>query len=306
MIGTIRDNALRVKQKLYWRMRAKYRENYEPAPVKSVVGNDIISMLLLSGQPFAAGKIGAYELQGFRALRGDRAFTRLVRKRMYINTGVFPDVDEIYDAWAVTYGRALKELDLLAVWNNPGEAKLIKDMNIDPRLTWATALEPFFFDEPWSQHLEGKRVVVVTPFYCSIPYQYHAVRQGIWENPKVLPDFDLRVVRAPYPPALTGSTPYPDWFRALEVLTDWTLRENPDVVLVGAGAYSLPLCAAVKKAGASAIYTGGGTQILFGVLGSHWKNKSDFYKRVVNEKWSRPYVAERPKNYKLVERGRYW
>ena len=49
-----------------------------------------------------------------------------------------------------------------------------------------------------------------------------------------------------------------------------------DVVLIGAGAFSLPLVAHAKRRGKVGIHMGGSLQILFGILGKRWREDKDF------------------------------
>ena len=78
-----------------------------------------------------------------------------------------------------------------------------------------------------------------------------------------------------------------------------------DVVLVGAGIYSLPLVAHAKQRGKKGIHLGGSTQLFFGIRGSRWDSMKEF-QGFFNEFWVRPAVEERPANFQMVERGCYW
>ena len=78
-----------------------------------------------------------------------------------------------------------------------------------------------------------------------------------------------------------------------------------DVVIVGAGAWSIPLVVHAKSLGAWAVHLGGATQILFGVKGRAWekhKQISSFF----NEAWTRPSARETPQGIQKIEDGRYW
>jgi hypothetical protein len=166
-----------------------------------------------------------------------------------------------------------------------------------------TELEPYYFAAPWSAELEGKRVLVVTPFVESIRRQFEK-RNHVWAGAGVLPSFELRTLFMPHSDALVPSR-YRSWFDMCDDMICRASEFDFDVAIVGAGAASLPLCAAVKRAGKFAIHLGGATQILFGITGKRW----DTHSRIAglrNEYWTRPLPAETPDASHRVERGAYW
>ena len=81
-----------------------------------------------------------------------------------------------------------------------------------------------------------------------------------------------------------------------------------DIALLGCGGYGLPLCNFIKeKLNKSAIYVGGGLQLLFGVMGSRWDN--DFWNELIkkhNIKFIRPSGNEICNNLQTIENGCYW
>jgi len=91
----------------------------------------------------------------------------------------------------------------------------------------------------------------------------------------------------------------------LEDLKKQIAASDADVVLIGAGLYSLPLMAHAKINGKKAIHLGGATQLFFGIRGGRWDTMPDFQK-FFNEFWVRPSSDERPANNILVENGCYW
>jgi len=61
----------------------------------------------------------------------------------------------------------------------------------------------------------------------------------------------------------------------------------------------------IKSLGKKAVHLGGATQILFGIKGKRWEERSDF-KQLFNKYWIRPLETEKPINYKKIEGGCYW
>jgi hypothetical protein len=272
-------------------------------------GNDELARSL--GQPRAAGKIGAGEMAALRHYlrRADPSgycgFWRgYVASNLHRIAGVYPPEPAIFSRFCQTYARALQSLNVLAVWFNFGEHAAGRRFAPEATLTELDALEPYYNDRPWSQHLAGKRVLVVSPFAATIEAQYRR-REQIWRaKPEVLPEFELRTVRVPLSSYLTPPQ-HPDWFSALDAMCRQMEAAPFDAALIGAGAWSIPLVAHAKSLGAWAIHLGGVTQILFGIRGHRWERN----KRIMafrNEAWVRPSASETPNNVQAVEGGCYW
>jgi hypothetical protein len=263
-------------------------------------------------RPGAVGKIGAGEIAALRhymrrADSGGRCefWPGYVARNLHRIAGVYPPEPAVFSRFCRTYAEALTSLDALAVWFNFGENAALRRYVPNATLMHLNALEPFYHDPPWSRHLAGKSVIVMSPFAATIEAQYRR-RQQIWRGrPHVLPDFQLRAIGVPLS-AYLASPEYPDWFAALDAMRTRMEAAMPfDVAIVGAGAWSISLVAHAKKLGAWAIHLGGATQILFGVKGRRWetnKRITAFY----NEAWTRPSESETPANVQAVEGGCYW
>ena len=82
-----------------------------------------------------------------------------------------------------------------------------------------------------------------------------------------------------------------------------------DIALLGCGGYGLPLCNFIyKKMNKSAIYVGGGLQVLFGVMGKRWENHP-MWKKIISEndsKFIKPSGDEIINNNNMIENSCYW
>ena len=74
-------------------------------------------------------------------------------------------------------------------------------------------LYPFFVERPWTRILKGKKVLVIHPFDNTIKQQY-AKRELLFENPDILPEFELITLKAIQTIAGNKSE-FADWFEAL-------------------------------------------------------------------------------------------
>jgi hypothetical protein len=203
------------------------------------------------------------------------------------------------------YQANTRDIDFLAVWFVKGEREFVEQHVPHAQLIGILALEPYTSARsPWSARLEGKRVVVVSPFARSIQSQY-ARRTSVWRaRPEMLPGFQLRTVHAPFSDYLVKS-PHSDWFAALDSLKQELAAEPFDVAIIGCGAFSIPLAVEAKHLGGIGIHLGGATQLLFGILGGRWDD-SDYLRPFVNASWVRPSGDERPARISRVEGGAYW
>lgn len=270
-------------------------------------GNDVLAGSLR--QPTAAGKIGAGEMAALRHYwrhadaSGHCEFWRgYAARNLHRIAGVYPPEPAIFSRFCQTYAGALQR-DVLAVWFNFGEHAARQRFIPGATLTELDALEPYYNHRPWSEHLAGKRVLVVSPFADTVEAQYRR-RREIWRaKPEVLPEFELRTVRVPLSSYL-ASPPYSDWFAALDAMCRQMEAAPFDAAIVGAGAWSIPLVAHAKSLGAWAIHLGGVAQILFGIKGRRWE-RNDRIMAFCNEAWVRPSASETPQNIQAIEGGCY-
>ena len=297
---------------------ATYTDRYgDRVILEAAVGNRMLLDHVASARPIAAGKIGDCELEAlvkYVDSGGDpERFFRAITKGghemdlLYVNCGVFPRDARAVGRWAETYLGSLGGIDLLAVWHNKGEEEISARYAPQATLTRIRALEPYYHETPWTASLEGKRVLVVTPFEetVSLQRERHRGADLFPGAADVLPDFELSIVRSPFSAALVRPR-HSDWSAALEAMTAEIREREFDVCLVGAGAYSLPVCAFVRRElERSAVHLGGALQILFGIRGRRWDGHP-ILKGFFNENWTRPVQSERPRGRWRLEGGAYW
>ena len=161
-------------------------------------------------------------------------------------------------------------------------------------------LEPYYFDDPWSAQLEGRRGLVVHPVDRTIAEQY-TKRTRFFAHPGILPDFELRTVRAVQ--GLAGSRPpFDTWFAALHHMIAQIELVEFDVALIGADAYGLPPAAHVRRSGRTAVHMGGALQILFGIKGRRRDAIPEISRRY-DQHWVRPGRDEQVSGSQSVEGG---
>tara|TARA_Y100000589_G_scaffold71273_1_gene63706 strand:- start:7161 stop:8135 length:975 start_codon:yes stop_codon:yes gene_type:complete len=215
-------------------------------------------------------------------------------------SGFFPVTKESLFQFKKEMINSIKDIDLLGSWVD-GENKFINYMQ-NVHICNLSSIEPYFSKNPWSFALKNKKVLVIHPFATTIENQFKQKREKIFKNKNILPDFNLKTLKAPitYPGSNFIET---SWFEILDQLTNNALQIDFDIAIIGCGAYGMPLASRIKKAGKKAIHLGGATQILFGIKGKRW-DEIDLFKNFYNEHWV--YPSPENKIYQNVEGGCYW
>lgn len=290
---------------------------------KNHEANNLISNLIQSDKPFMVGRLGSTETRFivnsllqtkiksdtkgiFQTLSGD--INILWKKdpvfldNLCLLSGFFPNDVSFSEKFIQIYEESISNLDVLGVWNEmefqieniPQETKLCKIREI----------EPWFYDEPWSYQLEGKKVLVIHPFENSIKHQF-LHKNDIYKNSKTLPDFELKTIKAVQ--TLAGQeSEFEDWFEALESMKEKITKTDFDIAIIGCGAYGFPLASFVKDQGKQAIHLGGVTQLMFGIKGKRWEDWEHYteLRKDHGKNWIS--ANEKPQNYNKIEDGCYW
>ena len=278
--------------------------------------NDYIYHLIKSDKPFMVCRFGNTELQTVvgnlkTKIVGhskeadaylDKWFTRLGK-----DSGFFPVDYKYLDRFTNCILDACKEADLLAMWHLNMEDFVIEEYNPNVKLTYLFRLEPWLANcRPWSAALKGKKVLVIHPFEDTIRAQFQK-REKLFPNTEILPEFELKTLKAVQTLCGERDERFQNWFEALEYMVQPALKIDFDVAIIGCGAYGMPLAAKLKQAGKQAIHLGGATQLLFGIKGRRWEeNYPSKIATCFNANWTYPLDSEKPKNGGTVEMGCYW
>lgn len=274
-------------------------------------GNDVLRRHLESSTPLMVARLGGAELRClafFLKVRttANRPYPAKVRAAMFNNAGFFPANTANLDRFSEMLLSDMQGADVMGVCFNRYEAEIYNSRCPGAALVEFGCLEPFRYQPPWSSSLRGKTVLVIHPFAESIARQYHDCRRLLFEDPEVLPEFELKTIRAVQSSG-NSKVEFANWFDAYDHLCRQIRNVEFDIALIGAGAYGLPLAAFVKRLGKQAIQLGGVTQILFGIKGHRWETVyADSTAKLFNEHWIRPSEEERPEGFLRVEGGAYW
>ncbi len=322
------NGALRYSLKV---LRKRYRKAFEPPDRFGIISlssghfdlcgqqaSDWIKNKLLTRDPMMAARLGYVELdcllsyhfinqegsfleKSARFIRGEIApfwWDRRLRRAMSNNAGFFPATDSMLSRFSALMLENFQHVDILGSWL-AGEGVFRQHFRNATRIPLHD-LEPFRNENPWSQALENKTVLVIHPFEATIRKQY-AKRDLLFRDKRVLPSFHLKTLRAVQSIANT-KVDFDSWFEALDFMLKAVENIRFDIAIVGCGAYGFPLAAFIKeKLERQAIHLGGATQMLFGIKGRRWDEQN-----LYNEHWTNAAPEETPANFSKVEGGCYW
>lgn len=185
----------------------------------------------------------------------------------------------------------------------------LKKYNLDS--VYSRILEPFYCCleniKPWSHYLIDKKVLIINPFVDSFQKQLKN-KFRIFKDKRIFLEGQKFIFYKSFNTS-AGNHVHENWLETYNIMCEDISKLDFDIALLGCGGYGLPLCNFIKtKLNKSAIYIGGGLQLLFGVIGKRWEKRDD-WKQIIKDngcKFIRPSGDEILKNYKKVEGGCYW
>jgi hypothetical protein len=292
-----------------------------PPDVTRQAASDLIRDRLLGDDPVMIARLGAVELgclvnylsihrrapilgKWLDYVRGRTAafwWEEGTLASMAQNAGFFPADPLLLDRFSAQMLEDTRCVDVLGSWQ-AGEGLFAPFLQRAVRIGLRD-VEPYYHRNPWTEALTGKTVLVVHPFVESIRAQYSR-RSELFEDPRILPEFELKTVKAVQSIAET-ETGFRTWFDAYDSMAKEIAATEFDIAILGCGAYGFPLAAHIKRLGRKSVQLGGATQILFGIKGKRWDD-AGFVSKLYNGQWIRPLPSERPDDYLLVENGCYW
>lgn len=305
-----------------WPLWDWYRSDKVARKINPEIADTSIFNLIIRNQPALVGRLGGTEsrfLGEFKKISSLRYFNIFIfrvkpnwkKRSKEINTNAgfyFENIDEAKEFYSI-YMNALSDTDILGAWGTAFSyiesdfvEKILEMIPVGMTAPWIQPYAKNLNSAPWVKALEGKKVLVISPFSESIQKQFANIK-------KVFPEynfhnFKLITLKSP----MTISTNYPvnkSWFELLNEIKIKMTKIDFEVALVSAGSYSYPLAHHAKKLGKIGIHTGGGLQLFFGIMGKRWEKSVNLI-GIINSHWTRPTQDETPKSAFMVENGCYW
>ena len=301
------------------KIKFHYQDIDDPMMEVETVQQRIYEMLL-ADSPCMIARFGSVELQAvvdylnpptlknaIKFIKGEIpawGYAPSTKRTMRINAGFFPATEPMLDRFGALMMDCVTKVDMLGCWRD--EESAVMPYMLQAVRVPLYALEPYYFDNPWTPALEGKKVLVIHPFEDTIRKQHGAGRyEHLFADPRMTPDYELQTLKAVQ--SIAGNKPegFDDWFQALDWMKDEIDKRDFDIAIIGCGAYGFPLAAYVKQIGKKAIHLGGAVQNLFGIR-SRGMEKDPKFVEMMNEYWVRPSEEETPRGFEKVEGGLYW
>lgn len=283
--------------------------------------NDEIIKLIKNGKPFTISRLGIgpetyITYQYIKSNKINYSYLHPKTKTLY-NAGIYFEKGDEHSLklFIKAYDRAIFNSDILACMNikNVEYIQQYFSQKYNLQNIYSRALEPFYQVQegikPWTHHLYGKKILVINPFVESFKKQMrNNFRIFKDDNKKIFLENQEFVWYKSYQ-TIAGNHIHSNWFETFMIMCQDISKLDFDVALLGCGGYGLPLCNFIKsKLNKSAIYIGGGLQLLFGVMGKRWEN-NDMWKKIIKEndcKFIRPNQEEMCENLNTIEYGCYW
>lgn len=300
------DNDIWLKKQLaktYKKLRFNFNYGFNSIPSEKC-GNELILERIKSGNPFMCARFGAVESRCIDEWLRNKPFSQENINQAYYAAGIFPPTQENLIEFCDIYTNAIRNIDVLGVWSVTGEKKIIQNFCNNSKLIRSRSIEPYYYENPWSKALEGKKVLIIHPFSDSIKKQYEK-RKHLFKDKGILPQFKELIVIKAIQSNAGSQTEFNKWADALQYMKDEINKVEFDIAIIGAGAYGLPLAAHVKNIGKISIQMAGATQILFGIKGKRW-DSNEIISNLYNDFWIRPSKEETPPEIDKVEGGSYW
>lgn len=312
MLSKLRRYPLKVlnnrRLHLWGRPQRPKREILEAGPA--------IEKILQHPHGLIYGKLGTTELQALeysdRRIRSNwlpGATWHRQARRLFIDSGVFPEDRDEFEYFLNTYKASIQKLDAVCLWQDQGSyLQAYETAFVDDVCPGAALIKPAVF-WPFSiyEHLQGVRLLIVSPFVRTMQAQVDRLPDVFsgrgWANSLKDMRHRCKFVRCPFF-SYMEKTPFTSWREGLDRITEAILRHQFDLALIGAGAWSLPLLANLKKEGRKGIHTGGTTQLFFGIRGKRWDVQKGY--KIFNANWIHPLPEDTPGGHLRKEEGCYW
>lgn len=304
----------------------EYRPFYKKYCGKRIVNgveiNEYIAELIHAGKPAWIARYGSAELNLVtkylaREYTGQDNQLQAAYRTFCNNAGFFSTHDNLLGKeYVELFLRCCPEVDVHGIWPLYMEDYYIMRYEKNARLMNFIYLEPWALPQndkgvlPWSHALKKKKVLVIHPFAETIRAQYEENRSEIFKNvygnpDYILPEFELKTLKAVQTIAQNRDQRFNDWFGALDWMIEECAHIDFEIAIIGCGAYGFPLAAAIKKMGKVAIQMCGATQLLFGIMGRRWQNNESI-QLMANDAWVHPNEKENVNNMDEIENACYW
>jgi len=282
--------------------------------------NDYVIDLIEKGEPFMICRVGiGVETKMAHIYKEYKRIDPHMKWHLSNNAGIYISEskermgDFLIELYCKKYIESIEHSNAMAAWDSAMVEQQQSLRNKDSKLIHSRVLEPFYCSmenyEPWSRRLIGKKVLIINPFVESFKKQkknnFHIFKDPI---KRIFSEDQEFIFYKSYQTA-AGNMLHDSWLTTYLNMCKDIQELDFDIALLGCGGYGLPLCDFIHtKLGKSAIYVGGGLQLMFGVMGKRWEN-IPLWKNLIKQNdidFIRPSVDEMLTNMNRIEGACYW
>jgi hypothetical protein len=269
--------------------------------------------LLKTGEPFFISRLGNEIVDSYNYMVNQKI---TYSSTLDLNAGIYCKTKMELIPYYQMYYNAIIKSDAIALFNVRQDVlsyeqyfmKTIKLQSIASRV-----LEPFYLilenQIPWTHHMLGKKVLIVSPFIDSFQKQIKRGFHMFPDKSKTMFHPDQEFVFYKSFNTLAGNHIHSSWLETFNIMCENISKLDFDIALLSCGGYGMPLANYIKNdLKKSAIYVGGGLQLLFGVIGQRWLTHPIISQIIMQNptQFIRPSGNEIVKNKFVVENGCYW
>lgn len=285
--------------------RRYYEKSYKRPILDSADVNRQLLEKLKNNEPFAVTRNGMWETGMMVKIQRDLLWNKDSAAGM---DDVFNNKDERREYYRLTT-ELMPYADYVVNWfginmESYFYKQFLKDCT-DMQFCEDDGVSNFLLKDPdsWIYGIEGKKVLVVSPFVEYMEQQYKK-RELLWQGIRI-PEFELHTVKAVFWYDGYKDPRFKNWFEALDYLYTESMKQDFDIALLGCSTFSTPLALMFKKMGKQAVHVGGPLQLMFGIKGKRW---DAYFTDTYNEHW-----IDLPDETKVgnvdsldMEGGSYW
>lgn len=282
--------------------------------------NKYIIKLIKSNKPFIITRlgIGAETNTTYGYLKNNK-IDKSQLNVLSNNAGIYDtkNNEDTIKKYCVLYSDAIKNSAALAIWDNylnTEQSFFLKRYKINS--IPFKILEPFYcLDKniiPWSNSLNNKVILIIHPFVESFKSQLKNKFKFFEDKNKYIFHANQKFVFYKSFNTAAGNYIHKDWEETYKIMCNDISKLKFDIALLGCGGYGHPLCNYIyTELNKSAIYIGGGLQLLFGVMGKRWESNQPVIQGILKKnntlsRMIRPSKNEILKNNTNIEGGCYW
>jgi len=274
--------------------------------------NEIIKKYIKNDKPFTIVRTPAETIIALKYKQTGNISNQDI-KALSECAGIYANNITLIQKFLDIYLDATKNGDILACFNMYQHIENQKYLSEKYNLQkiFSRSIEPWYACmqnvKPWTLNLYDKKVLIISPFTDSFQKQ-------IKNNFKIFKDKEIFHSEQKFDfykcyQTSAGNHIHSNWLETFTIMCNDIKKLDFDIAMLGCGGYGVPLCDYIKrKLNKSAIYIGGGLQLMFGVMGKRWENREDWKQIIAENKCNfiHPSGDEIIKNKHLLEGGCYW